>query len=232
VKFRYSDNNEITGVSDIFQSFNQPSTSIPADIVALTGITDAMVAGHRIDSVALETFIADAGIVIAHNAAFDRRFAEKSWQFFEYKPWACSATEIDWKKHGFLGSRLAYLLAGAGYFHDAHRGVDDCYALLEILAHPFPETLQTAFATLVKNASRTTTRIWAERAPFELKDRLKRRGYKWNDGSDGRPRSWYIDVDEGIRSVELNFLKKEIYQREIEINCSKLTALDRFSSRT
>ena len=44
--FRYDTVDEITGVSGIFQSFHQPSTSIPAEVTKLTGITDAMVAGE------------------------------------------------------------------------------------------------------------------------------------------------------------------------------------------
>ena len=133
--------------------------------------------------------------------------------------------------HGFAGSRLAYLLAGAGFFHDAHRAVDDCQALIEILARPLPTTSGSAFAVLMAKARRKTVRIWAERSPFELKDVLKRRGYRWNDGSDGRPRSWYIDVDEDKRNAELDYLKKEIFQRNVDIHCREITALDRFSNR-
>jgi DNA polymerase-3 subunit epsilon len=231
VKFRYSDSDEITGICDIFQSFNQPSRPIPADIVKLTGITDAMVAGHIIDAKKLAAFASDAQIVIAHNAAFDRPFAEQSWEFFAHKPWACSASEVNWRMHGFAGSRLAYLLAGAGFFHEAHRAVDDCQALVEILARPLSTTSGSAFAVLMAKARRKTVRIWAERSPFELKDVLKRRGYRWNDGSDGRPRSWYIDVDEDKRNAELDYLKKEIFQRNIDIHCREITALDRFSVR-
>jgi DNA polymerase III subunit epsilon len=56
-------------------------------------------------------------IVIAHNAGFDRKFAERYWSVFQRKAWGCSATEIEWRKHGFEGSRLGYLLNGAGFFH-------------------------------------------------------------------------------------------------------------------
>ena len=138
VKFRYADSDEITGVADTFQSFNEPSVPIPAEITELTGITDAMVAGHKIDAAALEKFVSDVNIVIAHNANFDRKFAERSWAFFEQKHWACSLTEIDWHKHGFGGAKLAYLLADAGFFHGAHRAIDDCQAVLELLARPLP----------------------------------------------------------------------------------------------
>jgi DNA polymerase III subunit epsilon len=37
-------------------------------------------------------------------------------------------------------------------------------------------------------------RIWAEQSPYDPNDTLERRGYRWSDGSDGRPR--YVDVDE------------------------------------
>jgi DNA polymerase-3 subunit epsilon len=231
VKFGYSNSDQVTGVTGIFQAFNQPSGPIPADIVTLTGITDEVVAGHKIDAHALESFVADVNIVIAHYAAFDRKFAERSWGLFEHKPWACSATGIEWQRYGFGGAKLTYLLTQAGFFHDAHRALDDCYATLEILARQLPATSTTALAVLLDHARRKTFRIWAENAPFELKDVLKRRRYRWNDGTDGRPRSWHIDFEEDKLDAELKFLRKEIYQREIDIDCREITALERFSSR-
>jgi DNA polymerase-3 subunit epsilon len=231
LKFRYSNTDEIVGVTGNFQAYNQPSAPIPAEIVELTGITDEMVAGHTINAAALETFAADANIVIAHNAAFDRKFAERSWEIFQHKNWACSATGIDWKKYGFGGAKLIYLLTESGLFHDAHRALDDCHATLEILARQLPATSTTALAILLDRARRKTIRIWAENAPFELKDVLKRRRYRWNDGTDGRPRSWHTDVEEAELDAELIFLRNEIYQRDIGIDCREITALDRFSSR-
>jgi hypothetical protein len=74
-------------------------------------------------------------------------------------------------------------------------------------------------------------RIWAEQSPFDLKDSLERRGYRWSDGSDGRPRSWYIDVDESTLDDEIAFLKTEIYLRDTEPRPQTLTAFDRFSVR-
>jgi DNA polymerase-3 subunit epsilon len=159
VKFRYSNSDQVTGVSGIFQGFNQPSVSIPTDIVALTAITDDVVAGQKIDAHTLERFVADANIVIAHNAAFDRKFAERFWGLFEHKPWACSATGIEWQRYGFGGAKLTYLLTQSGFFHDAHRALDDCYAVLEILARPLPATSTTALAVLLDRARHKTFRI-------------------------------------------------------------------------
>lgn len=231
VKFDYLPDGRIAGVRDVFSSFNEPSEPIPSDVIALTGITNEMVAGHRIDEAAVSSFTEDAVIVIAHNAGFDRKFAERYWPILQRKAWGCSATEVEWRKHGFEGSRLGYLLNGAGFFHQAHRAVDDCYALLEILAFELPTAGAPALGILLEQARKKTMRVWAEQSPFELKDSLKRRGYRWSDGSDGRPRSWYVDVDESKLDDEIAFLKAEIYLGEVEPRLHVLTAFDRFSVR-
>jgi DNA polymerase-3 subunit epsilon len=88
-----------------------------------------------------------------------------------------------------------------------------------------------ALALLLERARKKTMRVWAEQSPFDLKDTLKRRGYKWSDGSDGRPRSWYIDIDEGKLEDEITFLKTEIFLREVDPRLQTLTALSRFSVR-
>ncbi len=231
VKFDYLPDGRIAGVRDAFASFNEPSVPIPPEITALTGITNEMVAGQRVDEEVVSSFADDAVIVIAHNASFDRKFAERYWPIFQRKAWGCSATEIEWRKHGFEGSRLGYLLNGAGFFHQAHRAVDDCHALLAILAFELPTTGTSALAVLLEQARRKTMRVWAEQSPFDLKDKLKRRGYRWSDGSDGRPRSWYVDIDESRLDDEISFLKTEIYLGDAEPRLQTLTAFDRFSVR-
>src|SRR5215813_12034973 len=57
--------------------FEDPGFLIPAEIVKITGITDEMVAGKRIDDHAVDDLLGRAVLVIAHNADFDRRFMEK-----------------------------------------------------------------------------------------------------------------------------------------------------------
>lgn len=104
-----------------------------------------------------------------------RKFAERYWPLFEHKAWGRSMNEIDWRKYGFAGLQLGYLLNGAGYFHQAHRPVDDCHALLEVLAFELPTKASSALVLLLEIARRPTMRIWAEQTAFELKDSLKRR---------------------------------------------------------
>jgi DNA polymerase III subunit epsilon len=231
VKFTYLPDDRIAAITRVFSSLNEPSIPIPEEITELTGITDEKVAGHRIDPDAVASFVSDAVLIVAHNANFDRKFAERYWPTFERKPWACSATEVEWRKHGYDGSRLGYLLAGVGLFHQAHRAIDDCRALIEILASDVPKLNRSAFAILLERARRKTVRIWAEHSPFELKDMLRKRGYRWSDGSDGLPRSWYVDVDEANQTGEVEFLQTAIYLEEVEPRTQIMSAMNRFSSR-
>src|SRR6266581_4497954 len=61
-----------------FTSLLDPGTPIPAWVVRLTGITDAMVAGRPrfVDVVPGLGHALDAGVFVAHNARFDWRFLE------------------------------------------------------------------------------------------------------------------------------------------------------------
>jgi DNA polymerase-3 subunit epsilon len=231
VKFSYHPDGTVAAVLDTFGSFNEPSRAIPEEAIKLHGITNEMAAGHKIDGDAITAFASDAAVIIAHNAAFDRKFAERYWSVFVTNPWACSVNQIEWRAHGFEGSRLGYLLGGIGMFHRSHRAVDDCHALLEILAHTIPGADRTALSLLLENARRKTIRIWAEQAPFDLKDELKKRGYRWSPGDEGHPKAWYIDVDEANRDDEIAYLRKSIYLRDVDLFAQTLSAFDRFSVR-
>ena len=77
----------------------------------------------------------------------------------------------------------------------------------------------------------STPEGYAEGAPYDFKDSLKRRGYRWNDGSDERPRSWYKKIDRTALDEELSLLRREIYQCDVELVVQPLTATTRFSSR-
>jgi DNA polymerase-3 subunit epsilon len=60
---------------------------------------------------------------------------------------------------------------------------------------------------------------------------LKKRGYRWSSGEDGRPKAWFIDVDEEKRDEEIAYLRSSIYLREVDLLTQTITALDRYSVR-
>lgn len=229
VAFTYNDEGMIGDVVGVYSGLRQPSAPIPPEITRLTGITDDMVAGQQIDIAALNLLIEPADVVIAHNARFDRPFCEKLSPSFIPKAWACSVSEIRWADLGFEGSKLGYLVGQSGLFHEGHRATDDCHALLEVLARSTGRGRSAPFSELLRSSARSRVRIFAENSPFDMKDHLKTRGYRWSDGSDGRPKAWWIEVDEELYDEELCYLRTDIYRWEVaEPLTMRLTAHDRF----
>lgn len=229
--FSYTMAGRVLTVEASFQALREPSRAIPPEITALTGIDDAMVAGQTIDPAEVAAFAGPAALVVAHNAAFDRRFLERFSDVFTTKAWACSMSQVDWAGEGYEGTKLGYLTTGAGFFHDGHRAMHDCQAAIALLARVHPRSGRTGLSLLLEQARRVTCRIWAENSPFELKDVLKARGYRWNSDGIGGPRAWYVDVPEADRETELAFLQAEIYRGEIDLLTRRIDAYDRFSER-
>lgn len=140
-------------------------------------------------------------------------------------------TQVAWAEAGYEGTKLGYLAQASGFFYDRHRAVHDCLAAIELLARPLLSSGTTALAQLLQRARTPSWRIWAENSPFDFKDILKARGYRWNGDGNGSPRAWYIDVEDAAREAELAFLKTEIYQRDVDISPRRIDAYDRFSDR-
>lgn len=231
IAFTFDHAGNIGDVTGLYGGLQQPTVPIPADVIKLTGITDDMVAAQAIDMAALRELIDPADLVIAHNAGFDRPFCEAFSPIFVDKAWACSNSEIHWSSRGYEGTKLGYLIGQAGYFHDGHRAVDDCFALLEVLARQVDGAPMSAFAELHQASQRSRVRIFAENSPFDMKAHLKARGYRWSDGSDGRPKSWWVELAEEALDDELHYLRSEIYRwPDADPPIRRLTAFDRFKA--
>ncbi|KQP31257.1 DNA polymerase III subunit epsilon [Methylobacterium sp. Leaf104] len=229
IKFEYGASGRVYRVLATLNQLHDPGRPIPAEITRLTGISDSDVAGQRIDDAAVAAMAADAAVVIAHNASFDRLMCEARWPVFADKNWACSCHQVPWRAEGHEGSKLGYLLIDHGYFHKGHRAIDDCHALLALLAVPLRNSGRLALSCLLETARRPTVRVWAAGSPIATKDVLKGRSYRWS----GRRRCWYIDIEEDRLDLERAFLCREIYQREIhDLVADRITARDRFSIRT
>lgn len=231
IVFEYDDRGQVCRVVDRFQALNDPGRPIPAEVVELTGITDAMVTGHAIDPGEVARIVGPAVVVIAHNGAFDRKFAERLHRVFATKAWACSLSEVPWRAAGIGSAKLDYLAMRYGLFHEGHRGLADCEVLLEILARPLPGSVEPTLKRLLDTARQPTWRVWALDSPFDMKDRLKARGYRWSDGSDGNPRAWYRDILDAALEAEKQYLTTEIYPHHYIPRCVRVTAFDRFSER-
>jgi DNA polymerase-3 subunit epsilon len=219
----------VGGVS-VYDALEDPGQPIPREVQALTGITNAMVRGQRLDEAGIARMLSGADLVVAHNAAFDRPFAEARFEGFSTLPWACSIADIDWKAQGRSSARLENLANAMGWFYNAHRAEMDCHALLTVLAAPLPGLTQTGLAHLLTAAARPSFRLQASGAPFEAKDLLKNRSYRWNKDL----RVWHTSLpDEEALQAECEWLRTNVYgQRGGQVLIEKLDASSRYSART
>jgi len=230
VPFYYSMNDKLVGIGEPYNALREPSVPISAEVTKLTGIDQSMVAGRSINPADVAAF-ASSSLVIAHNAAFDRRFLERFCPALAANPWACSMTEVDWREAGFESSKLAYLALSSGFFYDRHRAVHDCHAVIELLGRPCLPAGQTALQELLASARRNSKRCWADNSPFDAKDILKGRGYRWNGEDNGLPRAWWIDLSDDRLAEEVSYLRREIYKYEAPVRVAELTAFNRYSDR-
>lgn len=227
VRFAYDEDGPI-GMVDDLSAFEDPGRPIPPEIQALTGITDAMVSGRQLPEDRVRELFDGAHLVVAHNAAFDRPFAERRFPFLSEFPWACSCRGVPWKDLGrFDGVSLGALVTAHGHFFDGHRAVEDCYAGVHLLGRRFADG-SSVLSHLRSGARRTDVRIWAVRSPFESKDLLRARGYRWN----AEARVWWRDVPAEELDAEKAFLSEHVYGgRMPELPERVLDAWTRFSRR-
>jgi DNA polymerase-3 subunit epsilon len=173
--------------------------------------------------------VADASVIIAHNAAFDRPFVENRWPVFENKQWVCSIKDIDWKSEGVGSAKLEYLLQTQGIFYEAHRAETDCWALLELLHAVLPQSQQPALLKLLESLNQPQVRLYATGSPFDSKDLLKARGYRWAP----EIKCWHRQMsgDKALQE-ELSWLKNKVYQgKRATVEIETLGGLVRHSAR-
>lgn len=228
--FTYTADGRIVSAGEAYGSFQQPFGPILPDITRLTGIDAEMVRGCMIDLEKVAELVEAADLVVAHNAGFDRSHAERVCPAFATKPWACSLVQVPWAAEG-IGSKLKYIASDLGFVYSAHRAVDDCQATLECLARPLPVSGRTGFSHLLEQAFLPVWRVKAVRAPFDAKDHLKARRYRWDDGSASKLRCWYKDLPLEDVASELAHLRREIYRYDADIPLVAIEPTDRFSGR-
>ena len=218
------------GPVETFEGFEDPGMPIPEVAKQVTGISDDMVRGQRLDDAQVQTLIDRADLVVAHNAGFDRPFVEARFPGFAHKAWACSFADIDWKALGAESSKLGALAQDQGWFYDAHRALVDCHALLQVLGQRVGDDSLNGLQRLLAAAGRPSYKLRATGSPFDSKDKLKARGYRW----DGEGKVWYCNLgSEAALADELAWLRAEVYgARRAQVEVEGLDALTRYSQRT
>jgi len=227
VAFEFDRAGTIYRIGPTLSAFEDPGKPIPPEITALTGIRDEDVRGMRLPEDEIADVTERAQLVIAHNAAFDRPFLERRMPVFEGRPWACSMADVDWSRAGFESQKLEYLAYRRGFFFDGHRASNDCLAGVHLLAMTLPGTTSSTMANLLGNARRSSVRLWAENSPFETKDLLKERNYRWNAAA----RTWWRELPKTEHDAELDWLASNVYGRRVALPYVEISAFLRYSAR-
>lgn len=205
-RFRYDGRGRILKIDESKTWFEDPGRPLEAEITRLTGLTDAGLVGQIIDEATATRLLRSCHLVIAHNAAFDRKFVERRLPGAAGLPWACSMCEVDWSAAGFEGRSLGWLGVQAGWFHDAHRASGDVDAVIALLSHDLPDG-RTVLAELVESSAQPTMRIQAFGADFGVKDELRCRGYRW----DPDHKVWWREVLAADLVEEEAWLGRRVY---------------------
>ena len=217
------------GAVQVYDGLEDPGMPMPPEITVITGITDDMLRGQALDEVQVLAMLEGADLVVAHNAGFDRPFVEARLPQFAALNWACSFADIDWSQEGRGSAKLTALAGELGVFYDAHRAEMDCHALLAVLMAPLPSTGASGLLRLIQSARTPTFRLQATQAPFDAKDLLKARGYRW----DGAQKVWHTRLaDEAALALEFEWLKASVYGgRSSRVQVEELDAQTKYSAR-
>lgn len=201
-----------------------PGRPLDSQISKLTGLTDADLANQAIDDAAAIDILSSAQVIVAHNAGFDRPFIERRLPTLAGKPWGCSMADLDWLELGFDGKGLAHLVSQCGWFYEAHRAENDVLALLYLLAHRLPDG-ETILRRLLDCAEKPTWRVNAVDSPFDSKDRLKARGYRW----DPVFRFWWREISDLELEAEQVWLRSDVYVGSGEAAVHEVTWHQRYA---
>lgn len=218
-------NGALLGIVDEYESFNDPEESIEPEITRITGITDDIVAGHSIDWESVSRVLNQADIIVAHNASFDRSFMDRYLPLSQDKIWVCSVSDINWPERGFGARGQEILCIWHGFYYESHRAMSDVDALIHLVTHE-AEELDNAALELIANAEKPTYKIAALNSPFETKDILKSRRYRW----DPQNRYWWKNLVLDEIDTEKEWMADNIYNGHFQGRVDEIGLTDKHKS--
>lgn len=192
-----------------YASFNDPGIAIPEEITQITGITDEMARGHKLDWERFNSILARADLLVSHNASFDRAWLEHHGKF-KGPRWACSLKMIDWSQaHRMPCRTLKHLAWEHDLFPNAHRALDDVNTLVFLLGQACKSNpSRTYVQEMIENSAIKRMVVFATASPFESKDVLKENQFRWSP----EKRVWWKIVPESEIPALARFMEEKVYK--------------------
>lgn len=158
--------------------------------------------GQHVCDAEAATLLADAELVVAHDARAIRPSVERSFALAAGRPWACSRHDLDWSEMGLEGGTLPDVLRQTGHFLDAGDPDSRVEGLLRLLAHRPTPLGGTLLGRLLKTACRSTWFVEVENVPLDGERRVAEAGYILVPGS----RRWWREVRDEDLGAEVDWL--------------------------
>jgi DNA polymerase-3 subunit epsilon len=215
---------DVVRIGESLTGLQDPGHPLSPEITRLTGLTDADLKGQSIDWKKADQLLSDVDVVIAHNASFDRPFFDRFTEQSRRRLWACSFRQVDWDDKGFASAKLELLCLFHGYFTSAHRALNDVDALLCLLSLKCQTSGKAYLHELLEKADQPYVKVVAASSPFESKDLLKARGYRW----DPIARVWQRLILSSQLTEEVSWLESSVYRGTFRGITEEIPALNNF----
>lgn len=122
---------EIRGIVDSYAGNRQPGCQINPFAARVHGISEDSLVGRTINRIRVCEIVERSGFLVAHNAAFDKRFMRELFPEIQ-KPWLCTMSGIDWEDR--VSRRMVDLMEEFQISTVGHHGAaSDVASLLELL---------------------------------------------------------------------------------------------------
>jgi len=173
-----------------FTDLQAPTIPMSEEAYALAGLTEEdLESDHPFDKESLYEILGDAEYIITPNSSFFRPFFHKTFPKCKPMKWGC-----------FLetGKSLRTELEELGFWYDQKNTLEKVSALRFCLALQADSVYKSFLENIDKE--RYIAKAWA--LPFDLKDEIKKYGYKFNWDE----KVWYKVIDEADIPEEEDFL--------------------------
>lgn len=181
------------------RQLEDPGFPLPEVITQVTGLTDDMLEGQEFIDEEIADFLKDCQVMIAHNAAFDRKFFDIRFPELSNMRWGCSVKDVDWYGLGFESAKLEYLLIQHRHFYEGHNALNDCNAMVQLFLYR-PQQL----AQILEAAQQPSYKVKGFGIPFEQKDVARESGFQW----DPKEKVWHITCKPTELQVIKDFLEQ------------------------
>ncbi len=119
--------------------------------------------------------------------------------------------DVDWDKEGISSRKLEYIAYKFGFFHEGHRAINDCLAGVHRLGQQLPNLQEPVLKELLVQSAAIRFKLYVVNSPYDSKEPLKARGYRWSMNQNDKYRAWSIELTEDKGAEEINYLRSNIY---------------------